>query len=418
MTTATPPSPGPSAHALQPLRGVRVIDLSNVVFGPLASQVLADYGADVIKVEPPEGDITRRTGPAAEPGMAAAFLGNNRSKRAIVLDLKQPAAQAALHDLCASADVLMHNIRPQKLHRIGIDGTALRRANPRLIYAALVGFGEDGPYAGRPAYDDIIQGMSGLAMLVHHQFGEVRYLPTIAADKSSAMTVAQAILAALFGRERSGQGCEIEIPMFESTVAFNLVEHMSGRHFDPPLSATGYARVLARSRRPYRASDGYLCLMPYTDTNWRDFFAEVGAPHLADDPRFVGMAQRTRNIEALLALVTGFIGQRTVQEWLTVFERLQIAAARIASLDELQEDPHLLQTGFYTRIDDAAMGALRFPGVPVKIDGERPPIRMAPRLGEHTREILAEAGLPPERIEALLKSGAAVQALRPDAAAS
>lgn len=270
-----------------------------MVFGPLASQVFADYGADVVKVEPPVGDITRQMGPAAKAGMAAAFLANNRKKRSVLLDLKHPDGQRALHALCARADVLMHNIRPQKLHRIGIDGDALRQPNPRLVYAALVGFGEGGPYAGLPAYDDIVQGMSGLTDLVQRQFGEARYLPVIAVDKTGALTVAHAILAALLGRERTGHGCKIEIPLYEANVAMNLVEHLSGWQFDPPLGPTGYSRVLAPWRRPYRAL-GHICLMPYTDANWRDFFAEVGRSELAADARFATMDMRTRHIGGLL----------------------------------------------------------------------------------------------------------------------
>ena len=284
---------------MKPLQGLRILDLSSVIFGPLASQILADYGAEVIKIEPPEGDSTRHTGPSKEAGMAAMFLGSNRSKKSVALDLKQADAQEALIALVATADVLMHSMRPQKLAGLGLAPETLRQRFPRLVYASLVGF-LPGPYAGKPAYDDVIQGMSGLADLMERQGGEMRYLPTIAADKTCAHVAAHAILAALWQRERTGQGAFVEIPMFESMVGFNLVEHYYGQHFEPPLSAPGYPRVLAPWRRPYRTADGAVAMMPYTNLHWQRFFTEVGAPELARDARFVDIASRTRHIAELL----------------------------------------------------------------------------------------------------------------------
>lgn len=390
-----------------PLQGVKVLDLSSVVFGPLASQALADYGAEVIKIEPPEGDSTRHTGPATEAGMSAMFLGSNRSKKSVVLDLKRPAAREALMALLADADVFMHSMRPQKLAPLGIDPEALMARFPRLVYAGLHGFAQGGPYAGRPAYDDVIQGMSGLAALMAQQGGEARYLPTIAADKTCALVGAQAILAALFRRERTGRGAFVEIPMFETMVAFNLVEHMYGRHFEPPLGPAGYPRVLTPWRRPWRTADGHICMMPYTSQHWQRFFAEVGEPGLAADPRFADMAARTRHIGELLALAGGFVARGTTAHWLATCERLEIPAAPIRHLDELPDDPHLTATGFFTELEDTHMGSMRFPGVPVKFDGQRPAVGMPPRLGEHTRQSLAAAGLSPSRIDALIADGAA-----------
>lgn len=386
--------------AMLPLQDVRVVDLSAIVFGPLASQILADLGADVVKVEPPEGDSTRHTGPTTEAGMSAVFLGVNRSKRSVVLDLKQPAAREALLALVDRADVFMHSMRPQKLAALGIAPDQLLARCPRLVYAGLHGFGDGGPYSGRPAYDDIIQGMSGLADLMQRQGGEARYLPTIAADKQCAQTAAQAILAALFARERSGRGGFVEVPMFETMVAANLVEHLYGRHFEPAQSPAGYPRVLAPWRRPYRTLDGHVCMLPYTDAHWRRFFAEAGAPGLADDPRFVGIAQRTRHIEVLLETAGGLITRRSTADWMAICQRLEIPAAPVARLDDLPDDEHLRAVGFFAELDDPSMGRLRFPGVPMRFDGQRPPVRNAPRLGEHTREVLAEAGLTAARIDA------------------
>ena len=392
---------------MQPLQGVRVLDLSSVIFGPLASQVLADYGAEVIKIEPPEGDSTRQTGPTNEAGMAAVFLGSNRSKKSVVLDLKQPAAQAALRSLVATADVFMHSMRPQKLAGLGIDPETLLALHPRLVFAGLHGFSQDGPYAGRPAYDDVIQGMSGLAALMEQQSGEARYLPTIAADKTCALVAAHAILAALFQRERTGRGAFVEIPMFESMVGFNLVEHFYGQHFEPPLSAPGYPRVLAPWRRPYRTADGYVSMMPYTNAHWQRFFAEVGAPEMAADERFINMASRTRHIAELLQIAGGFVARQDTAYWIAACERMEIPASPITRLEDLPSDPHLQATGFFATLDDPSMGRMRFPGVSVRFNGERADVGMPPRLGEHTRSVLEAAGLAAQDIDALLVSGAA-----------
>ena len=372
-----------------PLAGVRVLDLTSIIFGPYASQVLADYGADVIKIEPPEGDPLRRTGPSTESGMAANFLGVNRNKRGIVLDLKTAAARESLLALVDTADVVMHSIRPQKLAAIGLESQKLRARNPRLVFASLLGFGDGGPYSGLPAYDDIIQGRSGAAGLMERQTGTPQYLPAIYADKTSGLVAAHAILAALFARERTGRGCHVEIPMFETMAAFNLVEHMYGMHFEPPLSPPGYPRVLNAWRRPYRTTDGYLCALPYTDAHWKGFFAEAGQPGLAADPRFVNLSQRTANVEELYRITGEIVGTRTTEAWLEAFGRLDIPASRIYRLEDLREDEHLQALGFFEVVEDPRMGKLVFPGIPVRFDGERAAVRVPPRLGEHTQEVLA-----------------------------
>src|SRR4051812_46797490 len=376
-----------------PLDGIRILDLSAVVLGPYASQILAEYGADVIKIEPPEGDSTRRTGPSTEPGMGAIFLGVNRGKRSVVLDLKRADARAALLQLVDGADVLMHSIRPQKLAAIGLDPDTLLARNPRLVYVGLHGFAEDGPYGGMPAYDDIIQGLSGCAGLMERQGGTPQYFPTIAADKTSGLVATHAMLAALFRRERTGQGAYVEVPMLESMVSFNLVEHFYGHHFEPPLAGTGYPRLFAKHRRPYRTADGYLCAMPYTDAHWKRFFVEGGMPEAAADPRFANISERTKNIDALYALAAQVIETRTTDEWLKVFARLEVPASRMNRLEDLVDDPHLRATGFFKTIEDPRMGTLRFPGAPVRIDRGQLPVRMAPRLGEHTHQVLREAGI-------------------------
>jgi crotonobetainyl-CoA:carnitine CoA-transferase CaiB-like acyl-CoA transferase len=389
------------------LTGIRVLDLSSVVFGPLASQVLADYGAEVIKIEPPAGDSTRHTGPAVEPGMSALFMGTNRSKKSVVLDLKRDEARQALHALLATADVFMHSMRPQKLAPLGLDPDSLRARYPRLVYAGLHGFGEDGPYAGLPAYDDVIQGMSGLADLMERQTGQARYLPTIAADKTCALVAAHAVLAALFQRERSGQGCFVEVPMYETMVGFNLVEHLYGMHFCPALSGAGYPRVMAPWRKPYRTLDGHVCMMPYTDAHWQRFFLAVDRPQLAGDPRFASQASRTAHIAELLQTVGEQVAQHDTRHWLQTCERLEIPAAPVARMDALPQDPHLQATGFFVQLQDPAMGTVQFARSSVRIDGHQPPPVMPPRLGEHTAALLAEAGWSAARIAALQAGGIA-----------
>lgn len=387
---------------MAPLSGIKVLDLTTVAMGPLASQWLGDLGADVIKVEAPGGDSSRQTGPAVEAGMAALYLGVNRNKRSIVLDLKKSPAREALLRLIDDADVLMHNIRPQKLAKLGISPEQVLARNPKLIYASLLGFGEGGRYGGRPAYDDIIQGMAGNADLMARQNGIPNYLPTISADKTTGLMAAMAILAALSGRHRTGRGVAIEIPMFECMAGFNLVEHLYGSAFEPAIQPMGYSRVLSAYRRPYKTSDGHLCLMPYTDAHWRTFFEAADAADAAADPRFRTMADRTKNIDQLYELTGRLVSQRTTDEWLAICENSSIPAAPILGLEDLLKDEHLADVSFFEEIDDPLMGRLRFPGVPILFDGVRPGIDLPPRLGEHTREVLLQAGVPLEDVESIL----------------
>ena len=333
--------------------------------------------------------------------MAALFMGSNSSKKSVVLDLKQAQAQQALHALLASADVFMHSMRPQKLAGLGLDPDTLRQRYPRLIYVGLHGFGEDGPYAGLPAYDDVIQGMSGLADLMERQTGEARYLPTIAADKTCGLVGAHAVLAALFQRERTGQGCFVEVPMYETMVGFNLVEHFYGMHFMPAQSGAGYPRVMAPWRKPYKTLDGHVCMMPYTDAHWRKFFTVVGQPEWASDARFATQASRTRHIALLLETMSGHVAQKDTAYWLATCAQLEIPAAPVARMDDLPDDPHLQATGFFVEKKDPKMGTVRFPRSSVRMDGMQAPVGMPPRLGEHTAALLRDAGWSDAQIAAL-----------------
>ena len=406
MTATAPP-----AHlAARPLAGIRVVDLTTVMLGPYATQMLGDYGADVIKVEAPDGDSTRSTGPAREPGMAATFLGTNSSKRSVVLDLKQSAGREALLSLVDGADVMVCSVRPQKMKALGLDAESLRKRNPRLVVVAVVGFGEQGPYAGRPAYDDIIQGLCGLASLSAAQGGEPAYMPTVIADKTCALFATQAVLMALVQRAATGQGSYVEVPMFEAMANFTLVEHLYGRSFRPPEGGAGYARLLTRWRKPYRTADGYVCIVPYSTQHWQRFFEEAGRPGLMGDARFGTLEARTRNIDALYAELAACTPARTTADWLQACERLDVPAAPMRSLQELELDPHLAATGFFRHVQDPAMGELVLTSAPLRFDGRRAgQERLPPRLGEHTLEVLREAGLAQETLDALLATRAAVQ---------
>jgi crotonobetainyl-CoA:carnitine CoA-transferase CaiB-like acyl-CoA transferase len=392
-----------------PLAGIRILDLTSVVAGPLATQMLADMGADVIKIEAPEGDAPRHTGPARSPGMAALFMGLNRGKRSLVLDLKIDAAKAVLWRLIATADVLVHSMRPQKMAALGFHHETVCAKHPRLIYAALHGYRDGGPYSGQPAYDDVIQGQSGIAALMAQMAGEPRYAPMILADKTCALSIAGVISAALFARERCGRGQFVEIPMFEQMVAFVLGEHLFGHNFVPPLGPLGYTRVTAPWRRPYKTSDGYLCMMAYTQAHWRKFWNAVGKPEMLTDPRFDTIASRAHNIVSLYEIAGNCIAGKTTDEWLALLRELEIPAARMASLEDLFSDPQLAASGFFRRATHPSDGEILYPELPVRFGGESlTSERLQPRLGEHSVEVLREAGFSESEIKDLAASGAAV----------
>jgi crotonobetainyl-CoA:carnitine CoA-transferase CaiB-like acyl-CoA transferase len=393
-----------------PLSGVRVLDLTSVVAGPLATQTLGDMGADVIKIESPDGDTTRYTGPARSPDMAALFMGLNRSKRSLVLDLKQAAAADALWRLIATADVLVHSMRPQKIERLGFGHQAVCARNPRIVYAAIHGYREGGPYSRQPAYDDVIQGQSGFASLMAEIAGEPRYAPTIIADKTTALSLVGAISAALFAREKTGRGQFVEVPMFECMVSFILAEHLFGHCFTPPLGKLGYTRVLGSWRRPYKTKDGYLCMMAYTEAQWRRFWATVGKPEVSDDPRFNSIASRSHNVIALYKLAGDCLADKTTDEWLALLRKLEIPSARVSSLDDVMTDPQLKAGGFFKQASHPSEGEIQFTDLPVRFgDSSASADRLQPRLGEHSIAMLREAGLSENEISALLASGATVE---------
>ncbi len=390
-----------------PLSGVRIVDATTVVLGPLASQTLGDLGAEVIKVEPREGDTTRHLGPARHPGMASFFLACNRNKRSVVLDLKQPSGHATLLRLLRAADVFMHNFRPEPAARLGVGYERVRAENPSIVYCATYGFRAAGPYAGKPVYDDIIQAASGIASLQTPLVGDPRYVPTIVADKTSSMAVAQAILAALFHKARTGEGQAVEVTMFESVVAWVMIEHLYGESFVPPLAPAGYARILNRWRRPFPTRDGHLAVLPYTDAHWRAFFALAGRADLLADARFTTLASRLAHIETLYEELGKIVATRTSAEWLAALDAAGIPAMVVNTLESLLHDPQLEATGFWQIVEHPTEGTLRMPGIAATYSRTPGEIRrLPPRLGEHSVEVLREAGLAADEIDAMLASGA------------
>jgi crotonobetainyl-CoA:carnitine CoA-transferase CaiB-like acyl-CoA transferase len=394
-----------------PLEGVRVLELSSVVLGPWACQILGDLGADVVKVEPPAGDSNRHIGPARHPLMGALFLTCNRNKRSVVLDLKCPDGRAAALRLASRADVLVHNLRPGAVTRLGLDYDAVRRVNPSIVYCGTYGFARRGPWAEKPAYDDSIQSASGLAALQGAAGGEPRYVPTIVADKTTALAVVGAVTAALFHRERCGIGQEVEVPMYETLVSYVMAEHLFGQVFEPAEGAAGYTRLLAPHRRPYRTTDGYLSVLPYLDEHWRRFCECAGRPALADDPRFVTLRARQANIDEVYEATAQLVAQRSTADWLELLEPEGIPVMPVQSLEDVIASPQLEATGFWSVLDHPTEGRLRLPGVPATFSATPGAIRrLPPRLGEHSVEVLREAGLEPAEIEALLRAGTTLQA--------
>lgn len=399
----------PENEMAGPLDGIRILDLTTVILRPYATQILGDMGADVIKVETPDGDSTRYTGPGRSGDMAALFMGVNRNKRSIVLDLKKPGGLEALNILISQADVLVHNMRPQKATKLGLSADRVLSRNPNIVFAGLYGYREGGAYSGRPAYDDVIQAQCGLAALMEGEEGRPRFAPTVIADKTCALAGAYSILAALLKRERSGKGCVVEMPMFETMASFVLVEHLYGKMFAGEPWQAGYTRLLNPWRRPHATKDGYIAVMAYSDVQWHRFWDEVGRPELRNAPRFTSLASRTTHIAELYRLAGECLQERTTAEWEDALTRLEIPNARVNSIENLLEDPHLRDVGFFQAFEHETEGSLLMTDAPTRFDNEAGAIRKGPpKLGQHSVEVLREAGLDDGAIDRLLSSGAAI----------
>jgi len=395
-----------------PLSGVRVLDLTTVVMGPFATQILGDFGAEVIKVEPPEGDVIRNAWPFRHAGMGTIFLNTNRNKRSIALDLKKPEAREACLALAKKADVLVYNIRPQAMERLKLSYQDISSVNPRIIYVGCFGYSQRGPYAAKAAYDDMIQGAAGIPYLLKKQgASEPRYAPMIVADRSVGQQVASAVSAALYFREKTGKGQRIDVPMFEHLLQMILGDHLGGYTFEPPHGPPGYIRILSPDRRPYETKDGYVCALIYNDKQWKGFFEVIGRPEMMSDPLFANHEVRSQNYDTAYAFVSQELKKRTTAEWVEAFESADIPVQRMNSLEDIVADPHLAAIGYLKTVEHPSEGRIRSLAVPSEWSESVPEYRRhAPRLGEHTREVLREAGYADAKIEELLALGAAKSA--------
>lgn len=374
------------ANSAGPLAGIRVIDLTAMVMGPYCTQILADMGADVIKVEAPAGDNTRFISIGPEPGLGGVFVNVNRGKRSIVLDLRSDEGKQALTDLISGADVFIHSMRARAIAKLGFDYDSVAKVNPSIVYTNCYGYGHRGPYRDFTAYDDTIQADCGLPFAQAQLTGDSDYVGTILADKVAGMTAVYATMMALFHRERTGEGQEVEVSMFETMAAFMLVEHANGAMFSPPLGPAVYPRAVAPNRKPYKTKDSQISALIYNDKQWSAFIKAV-QPEWAGE-QYSTLEKRAKQIDTVYGLLAQTFLERTTDEWLELLRGLDIPAAPIRTLDELFDNPHLNEVGFFETVE-SPNGPVRFPGVPTWFSRTPGKVRgPAPRLGEHTDEVL------------------------------
>jgi crotonobetainyl-CoA:carnitine CoA-transferase CaiB-like acyl-CoA transferase len=367
---------------------------------------MAEMGAEVWKVEPPKGDIARGLGVRNNVGMGSVFLNGNRGKQSIVVDLKKPAGRDVVQRLAGECDVFLHTMRSRTARRLEIDYDSIKGVNPRVVYCEAFGYGQEGPYRDKPAYDDVIQAVAGFASLQGGVSGEPSYVAQAIVDKTMGVFLVSAITAALFNRERTGQGQSVSAPMFETTVWYLLMEQFGGLLFDPPRGPSGYPRTASPYRRPYKTSDGYISLIVYTDRHWDTFFELVGKPARFDDVPMSDIQQRTLHIDELYAFLEETMLEKTTADWLQVFETADIPAAPVHSLEDLLEDPHLRDVGFFQKQEHPTEGTIHVTSLPIGFSsGKRPALSPAPRLGEHTQAILSQAGYDADRISELVAGG-------------
>jgi crotonobetainyl-CoA:carnitine CoA-transferase CaiB-like acyl-CoA transferase len=393
------------------LDGIRVIDLSTVVMGPYATQILGDLGADVIKIEAPSGDISRLSSPYRNQGMGVLALNVNRNKRAVALDLKNPEGRKIFLELVATADVLVTNMRPGALRRLGLSYDALAEVNPGLVYCTAQGFRTDSSLADRAAYDEIVQATSGTADLMRRATGAPTYMPTILGDKVSALTIVYSVLAALVHRQRTGEGQQVEVPMTDTMLAFNLVEHLAGRTFEPAAGLMGFSRSLSPGHRAVATKDGWACILPYSRRNLADFFAEVGQPELLEDPRFDTAESLAEHFSDLYDLIEKFAVERTTAEWEAVCARLSIPFAPVLDLDHVTEDGYVQEVGLLETAEHPTEGTYRVIGSPVRFSQTPASLRRhSPRLGQDNDEVLSELGYSDEERRRLADEGVTARA--------
>ncbi len=387
-----------------PLTGYRILDLTTVLMGPYATQFLADFGAEVIKIEPLKGDLVREIGPKRSAEMGPIFLNTNRAKRSVALDLKTPEGRQLLLDLCRDADALVYNIRPAAMRRLGLSYEEVAAVNPRIVYAGCYGFGQDGAYAAKPAYDDLIQGGACLSHLFTLVDGDrPRYVPSAMADRIVGVVTVSAILAALVARG-DGHGQRVDVPMFETMVHFVMGDHLGGLTYDPPLDGGGYARQLARDRRPYRTADGFVCALLYTDDHWRRFLTAVGQGDLMDsDPRFASFSSRMAHLDVVYGMLGSIFLTRTSAEWVALLNEVDVPVMWMHDFQSILQDEHLNSVNFFRRVTHPTEGPILSMANPIRMSHTPPDdTGHAPRLGEHSLETLHGLGLSQTTIDELI----------------
>jgi len=399
MTTQSPNAQEETTTPLKntpkgPLDGVLVVDLSSVVVGPVCSLTLADHGAEVIKIESPEGDLMRKLGGGTRsPGMTGKFLNFNRNKRSICIDLKTPQGKEILNKILLKADVFLTNMRTHAVEKLGLDWPTLSKLNPKLIHCQVLAFGRGGPYFNRPAYDTVIQSSAGVAATFEKSSGEPRFVPLVMTDHITGLIAAQTIGFALYRRSKTGLGESLEVPMFESAAAFVLREHMGSATFEPAIGPIGDARVLDPNNRPVRTCDGYISISPNTDAQAFAFFDLIGKPELKADPRFCNVSVRTKNSEDYYSIRANSLKNKTTSEWIELFEKNDIPCMRYNSLEDLLVDPHLVETGFLGQMQHPSEGQIKTLGLTNQFSaGMRSSHTPAPHLGEHSVEVMREFG--------------------------
>jgi crotonobetainyl-CoA:carnitine CoA-transferase CaiB-like acyl-CoA transferase len=395
-----------SAQTNGPLAGVKILDLTSVVLGPFATHILASLGAEVIKIETAQGDTMRHVGPMKSAGMGHIFLHANAGKKSVVLDLKSPDGLEALLALASTSDVLISNVRPAAMARLGLDFESVKKRSPRIIFVSCCGFDQDGPYAAKPAYDDLIQGAAGVPWLMQ-QYGspEPCYAPVTLADRVTGLHAVYAVTAALYEREKTNSGQAVVVPMFEALTQFVLGDHLAGLTYEPSIGDAGYARLLTPHRKPYQTRDGYLCVLIYNDKHWQSFFsATPEAKSLANDARFATHTARADNIDTVYAEVSRLMQMRTTSEWQAILQRCDIPNMPINSPEDLIRDPQHVATGFFKELDHPTEGKIRTTGNPTKWSNHpnlTSPIP-APTLGQHTREVLSSLGYSDSTIDRMM----------------
>lgn len=402
----SPDSDAALPKATGPLSGIRVLDLTSVVLGPVATQILGDHGADIIKIEATAGDMMRANGAARNPGMSSIFLAINRNKRSLAIDLKTEEGRKIALKLAASVDVVIHNMRVPAMERLGLGYDAIKAVNPNVIYCAATGFGQEGPDRHKPAFDDIVQAACGLVGLVGAASGQPDYTPSLIADKLAGVAVSGAVLAALVHKARTGEGQYVEVPMYETLVEFVLTEHMGGMAFDPPVGAAGYARILSGGRRPSRTADGYVAMLPYSPKHWADLFAYLDLMTVLQEIDIGDRFKVNSVVRMLYDRLNEITPTRSTDEWLSICAELDIPVTRIYNIEDLPDHPHLKAVGMFETMDHPTEGMTKFVRPAARF--ERTPISVrlpAPVLGQHSRAILDDLGYTAETIEALVASG-------------